>query len=444
MSFSSLLSQITKDKKLQDKIKPISKSLPTNSNETKNKLIKQSTNKPSLKTSSNSSTTSYSSDNDPAVSRLKEARRLEREKLQALKDAKSKRTIKSKNNSTSTSSLSSSNLKRSSNLPSDRRLKSSSSLPIEKKENVNLGPTPPPKSRFKFKPQRQSLNSNTPILKNSQSSFGLPNSSNTPKLSFRDLMKQAENIDKSSTAVIAPFKSNIKPNVKEPSKAYQSIQRARIREQSPINKPLNLNHSKNKSIISQNNINIQQKSKRLPSFAKPNPELLNKLAKKKQYTSQSDKKLRRAGRTGFEYQQKSKQNKDKDKDTYDIDAKDEDDDEENFGYGYEDEYDYDSQDDDFIVDDDELNAFNSRKKREKQYDDMRSQGYSRDEIWEIFNRGKKRALYNDAYDSDDMEATGTEILEDEERTLKQAKLDDLREQKLLEKRALQKKKLFRK
>ena len=43
-----------------------------------------------------------------------------------------------------------------------------------------------------------------------------------------------------------------------------------------------------------------------------------------------------------------------------------------------------------------------------------------------------------------MEATGNEILEDEERTLKQAKLDDLREQRLLEEHARRKNKLLHK
>ncbi|GEQ72460.1 hypothetical protein JCM33374_g6147 [Metschnikowia sp. JCM 33374] len=54
--------------------------------------------------------------------------------------------------------------------------------------------------------------------------------------------------------------------------------------------------------------------------------------------------------------------------------------------------------------------------------------YDRDEIWSIFNRGKKRSHYAyDDYDSDDMEATGAEILEEESRSKRNALLEDKRE-----------------
>ena len=152
------------------------------------------------------------------------------------------------------------------------------------------------------------------------------------------------------------------------------------------------------------------------------------------------------------YQSLQKKRKEK-SDSYSIDVGDDDDDdledEYGYGYGYNDEY--DSQDDGFIVDEDEEGenmaaAAKAARRQRRDYDNMRSQGYSKDEIWEIFNRGKKRSYYDryDDYDSDDMEATGTEILEDEERTLKQAKLDDLREQKLLAQKALQKRKITKK
>lgn len=56
------------------------------------------------------------------------------------------------------------------------------------------------------------------------------------------------------------------------------------------------------------------------------------------------------------------------------------------------------------------------------------QGYDREEIWSMFNRGNKR-LYYDRYDSDsdDMEATGAEIFEEEALSKRHAVEDDRRE-----------------
>ncbi|GMG45345.1 unnamed protein product [Ambrosiozyma monospora] len=90
---------------------------------------------------------------------------------------------------------------------------------------------------------------------------------------------------------------------------------------------------------------------------------------------------------------------------------------------------YDSEDS-FIADDDEDDGYgggyrdrdrdrrrggyggsSSRRRREPE-----DEGYDRDAIWSIFNRGRKRNYYDDYDDDDDdMEATGGEILEDEER-----------------------------
>lgn len=62
-------------------------------------------------------------------------------------------------------------------------------------------------------------------------------------------------------------------------------------------------------------------------------------------------------------------------------------------------------------------------------EEERNQDYDRDEIWAMFNRGKKRADYEryDDYDSDDMEATGAEILAEEMRSKRTAELEDRRE-----------------
>lgn len=62
-------------------------------------------------------------------------------------------------------------------------------------------------------------------------------------------------------------------------------------------------------------------------------------------------------------------------------------------------------------------------------EEEQNQDYDRDEIWAMFNRGKKRADYEryDDYDSDDMEATGAEILDEEMRSKRRAELEDRRE-----------------
>ncbi|SGZ56797.1 CIC11C00000002199 [Sungouiella intermedia] len=57
--------------------------------------------------------------------------------------------------------------------------------------------------------------------------------------------------------------------------------------------------------------------------------------------------------------------------------------------------------------------------------------YDRDEIWSMFNKGRKRSYYDkyDDEDSDDMEATGAEIFEEEQRSKKRALEEDMREMK---------------
>lgn len=78
------------------------------------------------------------------------------------------------------------------------------------------------------------------------------------------------------------------------------------------------------------------------------------------------------------------------------------------------EVEYESDMDSFIASDEE--------------DYQRDVGYDRDEIWKMFNKGKSRSDFQyDDYDSDDMEATGAEILEEELRSKRRAELEDRRE-----------------
>lgn len=91
---------------------------------------------------------------------------------------------------------------------------------------------------------------------------------------------------------------------------------------------------------------------------------------------------------------------------------------------YADEYEYDDSDlDSFIASEDD-------EEERDRYSRHDGQDYDRDEIWAIFNRGKKRNYYNrfdDDSDVDDMEATGADILEEEQASRRRAELEDRRE-----------------
>lgn len=88
-------------------------------------------------------------------------------------------------------------------------------------------------------------------------------------------------------------------------------------------------------------------------------------------------------------------------------------------------------------DDDDLDSFVEDDEEEDDYDDNH-----RSEIWAMFNRGKKRSYYADDYDSDDMEATGAEIFDEEFQSRLDAEREDRKEMEQ-EKRlqALKKKRL---
>ncbi|KAK6205655.1 SPT2 chromatin protein-domain-containing protein [Scheffersomyces amazonensis] len=78
-------------------------------------------------------------------------------------------------------------------------------------------------------------------------------------------------------------------------------------------------------------------------------------------------------------------------------------------------------------DDSDLDSFIASDEEEEEPTRSKDRGYDREEIWAIFNRGKKRSYdYYDS-DSDDMEATGADILEEESRSRRTAELEDRRE-----------------
>lgn len=90
-----------------------------------------------------------------------------------------------------------------------------------------------------------------------------------------------------------------------------------------------------------------------------------------------------------------------------------------------------------------------RKSKQEYYDDEEEndfivneedEGFDRDEIWKMFNKGKSRYTYNEDYDSSDMEADGDEIFEEEEISSRNAKFEEKRESQLEKKRIEEKRK----
>lgn len=88
--------------------------------------------------------------------------------------------------------------------------------------------------------------------------------------------------------------------------------------------------------------------------------------------------------------------------------------------------------DDFIEDD--------TREVDDRYRPKQDAGYDRDEIWAMFNRGKRRSDYAfDDYEDDDMEANEMEILEEEEQARRMARLEDKREEEWLKRHEQEKK-----
>lgn len=447
MSFLSLLSSVTKDKKIQEKAKhaQLGNHPPNPSTSLQDTLAKntplQTPNRPSIArqvgrkpSKPQPSFTPSNVYDDPAVQRLKEARRVERERLAQKNQGKRQTSTRTRAPSSPNGSVTSAG---------NSRHRSKSTTPtatttVEKRNNrkdLDLSLPEVSKSRFKFKPSIHGGRAASPTQKTSTGGTAGSGPNGKPsKMSFKELMDKASHIEKPKVA-LPPIITHRKQEKPRPSKAYQSLKKsrsqqlavdnARLKPTSSTTRPLSNERLTSKSVSPVRDI-------REPSFAKPSPELLRKLKNKKKNMQLKQRPYRTSTSSSNSSRRK--------KDAYDIDAEEEEDDD--FGY-YDDQY--DSQDDGFIVDDEEEEEEYRMTQRERKFSDLRSQGYSRDEIWEIFSRGKKRGYYQDDYDSaDDMEATGNEILEDEERTLKQAKLDDLREQRLLEEHARRKNKLLHK
>ncbi|GME66889.1 unnamed protein product [[Candida] boidinii] len=171
-------------------------------------------------------------------------------------------------------------------------------------------------------------------------------------------------------------------------------------------------------------------------IAKPSESLLRKLKTKKEIERAGDQ---RRPHTNNKQPNRPSQFPRKKKDAYGIDADDNDDEDDE---DLDDFIEYDDDDDGFIVDDEEDGEDYEQRRRKS----IKEKGYDRDEIWSMFTNRPDRKRNYDYYDDDedDMEATGSEILEEEEMAARQARLDDIREQKLLEQRALEKQRRLKK
>lgn len=82
-----------------------------------------------------------------------------------------------------------------------------------------------------------------------------------------------------------------------------------------------------------------------------------------------------------------------------------------------------------VSDDDDWGSFIASDEEEEEQ--AYGGDYDRDEIWSMFNKGRKRSYYTqyDDEDSDDMEATGAEIFEEEQRSKRRAMEEDMKEMK---------------
>lgn len=268
------------------------------------------------------------------------------------------------------------------------RLKAARKLENEKKEQEarekkGLGPKKP-KATTKSSTSNGSRSKNGTTKNNVGFSSGTainqsPSPSKKPvkKMNFNDLMKKASKIDQSKLSV------SIKPKAKSPdahptARKYKPVSRA---SSAPIES--------------------NRKTPR-PKENKPTASKLSFAHETKPFKTTAPLPIRKPS-SKLEEKLKHSGKKRSDNSRY----------ENSRVHG---DYDEDEDSESFIVsDEDEI--------------EESAPDYDRDEIWAIFNKGKKRAYY-DRYDDDsgdDMEATGAEIWEEEMKSKRRAELEDRRE-----------------
>ncbi|CDK24170.1 unnamed protein product [Kuraishia capsulata CBS 1993] len=214
------------------------------------------------------------------------------------------------------------------------------------------------------------------------------------KLKFNELMKKASKVDSQKLAMATPFKS-VSPDPHDKKKERTSTGFVNSPPISPLKsamKPASRPPSKTAIKPIPKPVVQDQKLQGPAPFARPSEQLSKKLQQKKKSSLHPSVPLKNS--------------------RYDDEDEDEDDDE-------------------FVVYDEEETY-------------KEAGGYDRDEIWSIFNRGRKRDYQDYDDDSDDMEATGAEVLDEEERTTRAGRIEDEKERRLLEQHEAEKRRRLQK
>ncbi|CCE82836.1 Piso0_002586 [Millerozyma farinosa CBS 7064] len=206
---------------------------------------------------------------------------------------------------------------------------------------------------------------------------------------FSDLMKKASQVDKSKLSVSIKSKSK-SPETTASVKGKKSAVSEKAAARTPV---------PNDSVRSRKD---QSKTKAAPAL-KPQKAQSSAPLPMRGPSSNLKERLKQAGKLKSSNKSSSVNGRQgsRYKEEYDDDDEDED----------------DSNLNDFVVSDDE------------EVGESNPPEYDRDEIWALFNRGRKRSYYDRYadYDSDDMEATGAEIFEEERKSRMTAQLEDQRE-----------------
>lgn len=246
------------------------------------------------------------------------------------------------------------------------------------REKKGLAPKPPPKPREpKSKP---SLASNPAPRPGNVKNIIVPKPpTQTPsaskKMNFKDLMKKASSIDNTKLSISIKNKPKADPNLRSPSPRHLSTKNQGLNRSHDPTKPISNTHFE-KPVPPPSTLRDQPRAP-LP-IRQPSVQLKDRLG--------VGKKESRPSRP-IRYEEPSE-------------------------------------------DDEDLSSFIVSSEEEELAGRGAAPDYDRDEIWAMFNRGKKRSHYvgqGDEYDTDDMEATGAEILREEQLSRRRGELEDKKE-----------------
>ncbi|EDK44797.1 hypothetical protein LELG_02976 [Lodderomyces elongisporus NRRL YB-4239] len=408
MGLSSLLLQFEKRGKLPEK--SVQTNNPLTLNVQSNNALTKSGTATSTTNTKNTGAKIASTERyvDPAIARLKELRRLEREKLEKLKPTTLRKI--------STRPVNTAQQQQQQQLQRNQGRESQQKTSTQRSKTNS--------STVKNAPKKVSSYESTPVAKQQPT---------RPKMSYSELMKKAATIDQSKFSVKYPGKDALtKSTTNSASSPSASASASASRTSTPIPPSKNgLKHEKERRFNSAGsagkrpstdtykdsqkaqakqqtrpkNIHYQETIK--DSALLNSRDLHKRMALAKAAPRQANAKIQEM----LEKKRKMRQEHMKNRNV-----------------------EYEESDDelsDFLVSDDEF--------EEEDGEGSNGGGYNREEIWAMFNKGKKRQyVYDD--DSDDMEATGAEVLEEERRSKINAEREDRLEQERLERLAALKRK----